>query len=99
MKIWGSIEKKIEAYLGREVKKLHGLSLKLVTIHFLGLPDRLILLPKATLFFAEIKDTGVKPDKIQLKVHDLIRRLGFTVYVIDTIKQVDDILNEYRQTT
>lgn len=96
MKIWGSIEKKIESYLRTEVKKLRGLCLKLVTIHFLGLPDRLILLPGGKLFFAEIKDTGVKPEKIQLKVHSALRQLGFTVYVIDTIKQVDDILDEYR---
>jgi hypothetical protein len=90
-----SSEKIIEAHLGKEVKKLGGLSIKLITMHFLGLPDRLVLLPKARLFFVELKSTGKKPEKIQLYVHKQLRELGFEVYVIDTIREVDSTLSKY----
>lgn len=90
-----SSEKIIEAYLGAEVKKLGGLSLKLVTLHFIGLPDRLVLLPGAKLFFAELKSTGKKPEKIQVYVHNTLRKLGFNVYVIDKVSEVDKVLKSY----
>lgn len=87
-------EKVIEKRLNAEVKSLGGWSLKLLCQFVTGLPDRLVLLPGGIIFFAEIKSTGKKPTTIQELVHERIRRLGFTVYVIDSLEQLNKILNE-----
>ena len=55
------MEKTIEAYLRQQVKESGGLALKLVCPGWSGVPDRLILLPGARVFFAETKDTGKSP--------------------------------------
>lgn len=86
-------EKLLERKLFSEIKKLGGLSIKLVPLHFIGLPDRLCLLPVGRLFFAEIKTTRMKPRKIQLHVHKKLRDLGFRVEIIDTSEQIFNILN------
>lgn len=84
-------ERLIERKLYNAVKDKGGLCIKLLALHFAGLPDRLVLLPEAKMFFAELKTTGERPRKLQLKVHEMIRKLGFKVYVIDSIQQITDI--------
>jgi len=86
-------EKLIEKTLAAEVKKLGGWSLKLLSTYVTGLPDRLILLPGGVIFFVEVKTTGKKPTTIQLIIHERLRRLGFRVEVIDSLKQLNQILN------
>ena len=76
-------EKLIEKKLVNEVKKLGGLALKLFSPFFTGLPDRLILLPGAKIWFAEIKTTGKDLSKRQRIVKGILEGLGFTVFVID----------------
>lgn len=49
-----------------------------------GLPDRLYLLPGGRALFVEFKSTGKKPTKIQEHIIDRIRRVGFTVMVVDS---------------
>jgi VRR-NUC domain protein len=44
--------------------------------------------------FVELKAPGKKPRPLQLARYRLLRRLGFKVYVIDGIEQIDRILNE-----
>jgi hypothetical protein len=90
-------EKKIESYLRKSVEGLGGLALKLPSVHFIGLPDRVCLLPGGSLFFAELKTTKKKPTKIQIKVHEKIKALGFNLYVIDSSAQIDAILKEYER--
>jgi len=86
-------EKLVEKTLNAEVKSLGGWSLKLLCQFVTGLPDRLVLLPGGVVFFAEIKSTGKKPTPIQLLVHEKLRRLGFRVEIIDSLKQLNQILN------
>lgn len=88
-------EKKIERRLVKVVKANGGLCIKLLPFLFTGLPDRLCLLPDGVLFFAEIKGTGEKLRKIQAHVINKIRALGFNVFVIDSVKQVNDIMKRY----
>lgn len=88
-------EKKTEPYLVAQVKKRKGLCLKLLSTYFIGLPDRLVLLPLGYIVFVETKSQGDKPRKIQLFVHDTLRELGFMVYVTDTKEKVNIILEEY----
>lgn len=89
-------EKVLEKKLKDAVVAKGGLCLKLVTIHFFGLPDRMVLLPGGIMFFAEVKTTKQKPSKVQVLVHKKLTGLGFKVYIVDTseiIKQLtgDDV--------
>lgn len=86
------MEKTIEAHLRETVKAAGGLALKLVCPGWSGVPDRLVLLPGARVFFAETKDTGKKPTKKQLYRHQQLRALGFRVYVPDSITAVDEMM-------
>lgn len=88
-------EKKTEHYLVTEVKKRKGLCLKLLALYFIGLPDRLVLLPMGYILFIETKSQGDKPRKSQLHVHYKLRQLGFIVYVADTKEKINTILDEY----
>ena len=87
-------EKAVEKLLVTEVKKRGGLCIKLVTTFFSGLPDRLVLLPDKTVYFVELKTTGLKARKLQVNVHKMIKNLGFDVYIIDTIEKVKMLFND-----
>lgn len=89
-------EKLIERKLREKVKEIGGLALKLESNYFTGLPDRMILLPKERIIFAEIKTTGQKPTKRQLAVHRLLRRLGFQVWVVDSEEVLKKLLCEMK---
>lgn len=85
-------EKLLEKKLRESVKARGGLCIKLLSNHYLGLPDRMILLPGGVVKFAEIKTTGKKPTKLQTYVHEQIRSLGFEVYVVDRSEQIKLII-------
>ena len=87
-------EKFIEQKLVTAVKTKGGIALKFVSPSFAGMPDRLILMPGGMMAFAELKAPGVKPRPLQVARHEMLRRLGFRVYVIDGIEQIGGILDE-----
>lgn len=87
-------EKLIEKKLTQEVKNVGGMSIKLIPLHLIGLPDRLLLFPGSKIVFAETKTTGDKPRLIQIKVMDKIRSLGFEVRVIDSTKGILNLIND-----
>ena len=86
------IEKDIEKYLVRQVKQMGGLALKFVSPSMAGVPDRIVMIPKGMIYFAELKRPNGKPRKLQTAVHRLFEKLGFHVYVIDTKDKVDKLL-------
>lgn len=88
------LEREIEKKLVLETKNMGGLSLKFTSPGFVGVPDRLVLLPKGKLAFVEVKRKGEKPRAIQVSRHKLLRKLGFKVYVLDSKIQTKEILNE-----
>ncbi|MCK5640154.1 MAG: VRR-NUC domain-containing protein [Gammaproteobacteria bacterium] len=94
-----SSEKLIEKKLGLKIKNLGGWSIKLLSLHISGLPDRICLLPGGRLFFAEVKTTGEKPTPIQRLVHKKIRALGFRVEVIDNMDKLNEIIKDYGRIT
>ena len=87
-------ESKIETRLNQRVKKLGGLSLKWASPGYIGVPDRIVMLPCGKIAFVELKTTGKKPRAIQIKRHEELRALGFKVYVVDSYEGVEEILNE-----
>ena len=87
-------EREVERTLVREVKWRGGICPKWVSPGFAGVPDRIILLPGSRMAFAEIKAPGEKPRRLQESRHELLKRLGFKVYVIDGTEQIGGILDE-----
>lgn len=85
-------EKALEKLLNQKIKERGGLSLKLLTAFFAGLPDRLCLLPGARLYFIEMKSTGDKPGKLQKIVHRKLAALGFEVHVLDTFEKLNNFI-------
>lgn len=87
-------EKQLENKLRLYVKKAGGIAPKFVSPGFDGMPDRLILLPDGIIAFVELKAPGKKPRPLQSARHRLLRSLGFRVYVIDSVEQIGELLNE-----
>ena len=87
-------ERTIEKELAARVKAMGGIAPKFTSPGFDGMPDRLVLLPHGRMGFVELKAPGKKPRALQLARHRLFRWLGFKVYVIDGIEQIDSVLEE-----
>lgn len=87
-------EKRIEQVFNNTVKECGGMSIKLVPLHIMGLPDRLALLPGGIVLFAELKSPGKKPRAIQEVIINKIRGLGFEVLVIDSTNKAREYVKE-----
>lgn len=86
------IEADIEHHLVRELTQRGHLCLKLHTPGFSGVPDRMCLLQGGRVAFVELKAPGKKPEPHQARRIALLRSLGFTVEVIDTLIGVDQFV-------
>lgn len=91
-------EKQTEQKLVSAVKKLGGIAPKFMSPGLDGIPDRIVLLPGGHMAFVEVKAMGCKPRPLQLARHGMLRRLGFQVYVVDSLEQIGGILDEIRST-
>lgn len=91
-------EKEIERKLVTEVKRMDGICPKFVSPGFDGMPDRIVLLPNCKFAFVEVKAPSKKPRPLQVSRHKLLRKLGFTVYILDSVEQIGGILDEIRTT-
>jgi hypothetical protein len=89
-------EKTIETKLRLGIESLGGLCIKIPATFFAGIPDRLCLLPGGRAFFVETKATGLKPRPRQEYVKKQLERLGFTVYVVNSLEGVTALLDVYR---
>ena len=91
-------EKNIEQKLVKAVKSAGGIAPKLTCPGFDGMPDRLVLMPEGRIGFVEVKAPGKEPRPLQVRRHEMLRNLGFKVYVLDDPKQIGGILYEIRTT-
>ncbi len=87
------LEKEIEMRLVKATKARGGLALKFISPGFAGMPDRLILFPGGGYGFVEVKGEGKIPRPLQLARHEMLRSLGAKVYVLDSKKQIEEILD------
>ena len=87
-------EKEVEQRLVKAVKAMGGLAPKFVSPGLNGVPDRIVLLPSGRMAFAEIKAPGEKMRPLQVRRKSQLERLGFSVYCVDGIEQIDRILEE-----
>ena len=85
-------EKQIERKLVRMTSQMGGMALKFVSPGCDGVPDRLVLLPGGKVGFVELKAPGKKPRPLQVRRISQIRKLGFPVFVVDGMEQIEEVL-------
>ena len=85
-------EKTLEAKFRKACEDKGWMAIKLLSQLHRGLPDRLVLAEYGIAFFAEIKTTGKKPTRLQKHCHELLRKLGFQVFVIDSTDSLETAL-------
>lgn len=85
-------EKYIEQKLVATVKNMGGIAPKLVSPGFNGMPDRLVLLPMGRIAFIELKAPGKMMRPLQVRRKRQLEALGFSVYCIDSVEQIDEVL-------
>lgn len=91
------LEKNIEKIFKNEVEKIGGKAFKFSSPGNNGVPDRIVLY-KSHCYFVELKKPGKKPRKLQKAVIKAFKKLGFKVYVIDSIEKVGDFISEIHTT-
>ena len=91
-------EKTIEQKLVAEVKKAGGICPKWLAPGFDGVPDRITMFPGGKIAFVEVKAPGERPRALQRARHELLRKIGFRVYVLDEIEKIGGIIDEIRTT-
>lgn len=88
------IEKDLEAWVGRQVRKAGGLWLKWVSPGYVGVPDRILIAPGGLVAFVEMKQESGRLSRRQHYVCGMLRAMGCRVYVIYNKKQALDMLRE-----
>ena len=86
-------EKSIEAELKKAVKSMGGICAKWVSPGTDGVPDRIILFPGGRIGFVELKAPGQKMRPLQKKRKRQLESLGFLVFCVDGIEQIEEVLN------
>lgn len=88
------LEKEVEKFLVREVKKIGGISFKFISPDNAGVPDRIVILPSGNVVFAELKTDKGKLTKLQEVQIKKISDLGADVRVLRGMKGVKEFINE-----
>jgi hypothetical protein len=86
------MEKDVEAYVRREVKKMGGKLLKWVCPGNDGVPDRILMLPGGRIWFIEFKDGGGKVSPLQTYWMDELYNLGFSSFVVRGMPQAQTLI-------
>ena len=92
------IEKEVEKFLVREVKKIGGISFKFISQGNAGVPDRIVILPNGRVVFAELKTDKGKLTKLQEVQIKKISDLGADAKVLRGIEGVKEFINEIQST-
>lgn len=87
-------EREIEKKFTDTVKKRGGIASKFVSPGFDGMPDRIVLFPKGKMAFVEVKAPGEQPRPLQIKRMEMLKSLGFLVFVLNDVKQIGVIIDE-----
>ena len=80
------LERDIEKPVCKFAKKNGVMPIKFRDPGRAGAPDRMFFVPGEKVFFIEFKRPGEKPKKHQLAYHAELKKLGFTVYVVDSVE-------------
>jgi hypothetical protein len=86
-------EKSIEFFLKKSVEGLGGLAIKLSPIGYVGIPDRLVLLPGGVVIFVEVKKPkGGVIAPMQVWWSNRLKKLGFRHEFVLTREDVNRII-------
>lgn len=88
------LEKEVEKFLVREVKKIGGISFKFISPGNAGVPDRIVILPTGKVVFVELKTDRGKLTKLQEVQIKKISNLGADARVLRGIEGVKEFINE-----
>ena len=91
-------EKSIEADLKKAVNSMGGICAKWVSPGIDGVPDRIVLFPGGRIGFVELKAPGKKMRPLQKKRKRQLESLGFLVFCVDGIEQIEEVLNAIQST-
>lgn len=89
-------ERVIEQKLRVAVATAGGWALKLSCPGAGGIPDRMLLFPKAKIGFVEVKAPDKKPRQLQIAQMNKLKKLGFPVFVLDDADQIQKIIEEVK---
>lgn len=92
------LEKEVEKFLVREVKKIGGISFKFISPGNAGVPDRIVILPTGKVVFVELKTDNGKLTKLQEAQIKKISNLGADARVLRGIEGVKEFINEIQST-
>ncbi|ASJ54217.1 nuclease [Brevibacillus formosus] len=87
-------ESALERRLVREVEKIGGKAPKWVSPGNRGVPDRLVILPNGRTVYVEMKAPGEPLEPLQEKWAKTLRKLGHSVYKIDSNSGIDQFIAE-----
>ena len=73
-----------------QMEKEGWMVIKIIRANMAGLPD-LLLLRDGVARWVEVKQPGKKPTVLQSARHALLRRMGFSVEVMDGTKQAESV--------
>ena len=87
------MEANIEKHLMKSIKSMGGRAIKLNPVWNIGIPDRMILLPKSKIYFIELKDRS-KVSKAQKIWISWLNNCGFDAKVIRGKNELITFLKE-----
>jgi len=87
------LEKNIETYFLKEVKKLGGFTHKTGQR---GFPDRLALFPYELMYLVELKSKTGKTSPTQKVVHKKLFKIGHGVHILNSKRRVDFFIKQVR---
>lgn len=92
------LETTIERRLRDAVVNAGGLCIKLPAQWYRGIPDRMILMPRARIYFIELKRCGGKASVHQRKWKRLLFTLGFNSLIIEGEMELKEFIHNELQT-
>jgi hypothetical protein len=87
-----SPERKLEAYLVDQCKKLGFLCRKVQWLGRSGAPDRVVFLPEGKTLWIELKSPAGRVSEIQRLEFGRMEKLGHDVWIAYTREQIDNLL-------
>jgi hypothetical protein len=91
-------EEGIESYLKERAKALGGLAIKFAPLSFVGLPDRIVLLPRGRIGFIELKrPKSDPPTEVQFYWLRWLETRGFLATWTDNRGAIDAFLLEMQE--
>lgn len=84
----------IEKVFKAGVERLGGKAFKLKFLGLSGAPDRLVIMPKAKVYFVELKREGGSLESSQKALFPIIEKLGFDVRILVGHSAVKEFIRE-----